>query len=234
MLDKVFGKVRFKKVIKSVGISNEQVVKFLENPDAPHLISFPRTGSHWLRMLMELYLAKPSLVRVFYYFDTQDYSCYHWHDEDLKYQLVRNLMYLYREPVNTVFSQMMYHKEDMSNENRIWYWSVLYAKHVSKWALDENIAQRKILLSYDAMNINLNEEFKKVCDFFNVDFDAEKLEKASLQVSKENLKKRTAHDSQVVNIGTEYEKHRINFVEQNSEYIWRTFISVNSKLKNLF
>ena len=69
---------------------------------------------------------------------------------------------------------------------------------------------------------------------FDVDFDEEKLEKASSRVSKESLDKKTANDSQVVNISTEYEKLRSNFKEKNSKGIWRIFISVNPELRNLF
>ena len=76
------------------------LAKVLSDPDFPFLISFPRTGSHWLRMLMELYFEQPSLVRVFYYKDNDNYLCYHHHDEDLKLVDKKNVIYLYRDPVD--------------------------------------------------------------------------------------------------------------------------------------
>jgi hypothetical protein len=50
----------------SVSIDDPAVTKsFTDNPDFPYLVSYSRTGSHWLRMIMELYFEKLSLVRVF-------------------------------------------------------------------------------------------------------------------------------------------------------------------------
>ncbi len=45
------------------GHNDQFVVDYLRsNPDLPYLISYPRTGSHWLRLVMEEYFDKPSLV----------------------------------------------------------------------------------------------------------------------------------------------------------------------------
>ena len=57
---------------------NQKIVnKFISDPDFPFLVSFSRTGSHWLRNIMELYFEKPSLVRAFYYKNAKDFTCYH-------------------------------------------------------------------------------------------------------------------------------------------------------------
>jgi hypothetical protein len=51
----------------SVSVDDPKTIKsFTDNPDFPYLVSFSRTGSHWLRMVMELYFEKPSLVRVLF------------------------------------------------------------------------------------------------------------------------------------------------------------------------
>ena len=58
----------FKFVKESYGISDQKIwQKYTSNPEFPYLVSFPRTGSHWLRNVMELYFEKPSLTRVFLY-----------------------------------------------------------------------------------------------------------------------------------------------------------------------
>ena len=46
-------------------INKQNVDLAYEDITFPFLVSFPRTGSHWLRMLMELYFDKPSLTRSF-------------------------------------------------------------------------------------------------------------------------------------------------------------------------
>jgi len=57
-------------VVDPVHVTDPKILDhFLKNADFPWLISFPRTGSHWLRMIMELYFEKPSLRRVFFYPD---------------------------------------------------------------------------------------------------------------------------------------------------------------------
>src|SRR5664280_1077746 len=103
----------------SVSVNDQALIDAcLSNPDFSFLVSFPRTGSHWLRMIMELYFKKPSLVRIFYFKDAQEFTCYHRHDEELDIER-RNVLYLYRNPVDTIYSQLGYYKEDVDNEERI-------------------------------------------------------------------------------------------------------------------
>ena len=92
----------------SMQISDQTIIdKFIANPDNTFLVSFPRTGSHWLRMLTELYFGRPSLVRVFYYSERQDFLMLHAHDLELDVERLR-VIYLYRHPVETIFSQLYY------------------------------------------------------------------------------------------------------------------------------
>ena len=102
----------------SVSVDDPEVIKsFTDNPDFPYLVSFSRTGSHWLRMIMELYFEKPSLVRAFYFKDANDFTCYHTHDMDLELRR-ENVIYLYRNPVETVYSQLCYYKEDPDDRGK--------------------------------------------------------------------------------------------------------------------
>ena len=48
----------------SVRVEAEVEKAYTANLQNPFLISFPRTGSHWLRMLCELYFERPTLVRL--------------------------------------------------------------------------------------------------------------------------------------------------------------------------
>ena len=112
------------------------ISSFLSQPDFPWLISFPRTGSHWLRMIMELYFEKPSLMRFFYYKDARDFTCYHRHDVELSIEGCRSVIYLYRNPRDTVYSLVRYHRENARNITRVRYWAQLYGKHLSKWLFD--------------------------------------------------------------------------------------------------
>ena len=218
----------------SLVINNKIVQQYIDNPDFPWLISFPRTGSHWLRMLMELYFKKPSLVRTFFYHKAKDFTCYHRHDEDLKIENVNNIIYLYRNPIDTVYSQMNYYNEDLMNNDRIIYWAELYGMHLSKWLYDETFSQKKVVLTYEGLKNNLVKEFEKLCEFFEHEFIENKIIKINEMVSKEKLKKKTKHDQQVVNLSNEYQIVRQKFTYQNKEKIYNSVFNKNSKLENIF
>jgi len=217
----------------SIQLYQDVIEKFTVNPDFPYLISFPRTGSHWLRMMMELYFEKPSLVRLFYYKDSRDFTCYHRHDTELDIQR-KNVIYLYRYPVDTIYSQLNYYKENTSDTDRINHWTTLYAKHLSKWLLEETFTTKKTIITYEGLKTNLDNEFAKVCSHFDKPFIKEKLEAASLIVTKQEVKKRTVHDPQVINLANEYEKNKKIFVDRFSEHIMNSIFSINPDLNGFF
>jgi len=127
----------------SASIDDSVVINnFTKNPDFPYLVSFSRTGSHWLRMIMELYFEKPALVRAFYFKDANVFTCHHTHDMDLDLKR-KNVIYLYRNPVETVYSQLSYYKEDPGNEGRRRHWTNLYARHLAKWLVQEDFTKMK-------------------------------------------------------------------------------------------
>lgn len=216
----------------SVSVDDPEVIKaFTDNPDFPYLVSFSRTGSHWLRMIMELYFKKPSLVRAFYFKDATDFTCYHTHDMDLKLRR-ENVLYLYRNPVETVYSQLCYYKENPDNEERRQHWTNLYARHLSKWLVHDDFTRKKTVITYEGMKSNMAQEFIKVCRHFGEELDKLKLKAALEKVSKAELKKKTTHDEQVVNLTVEYQRNRIAFTLRYSEQIYAEIYSFEPKLKH--
>ncbi|MDA3918348.1 MAG: sulfotransferase domain-containing protein [Deltaproteobacteria bacterium] len=203
----------------SIAVNPEIINKFLNKPDFPWLISFPRTGSHWLRMLMELYFEKPSLVRIFYYKKAVEFTCYHRHDEDLTIQGCQNVIYLYRNPVDTIYSQMRYYNEDMDDINRVLNWTNLYGQHLKKWLFEENYSKKKTILTYERMIKDLDSEFEKVCQHFNYPFLLDKFSQVKKKVTKEKLKIKTLHDKKVVDFSKNYSKNRNYFKKNYSSII---------------
>ncbi len=219
----------------SVAVTDGRILnKFLSDPSFPWLISFPRTGSHWLRMVMELYFEKPGLVRIFYYKDARDFTCYHRHDEDLSIQGVKNVIYLYRNPVDTIYSQLNYYKETIDDIERIIYWSELYGKHLSKWLFQENFTEKKTVITYEALTSSMREEFAKVCGHFGHTLDRQRLDAVISRVSKEDLKKKTAHDNQVVNLTESYRLGRKEFKARSGDLVLEAVISQDDRLAALF
>jgi len=199
---------------KSYCFSKEISEKYKNNTAFPWLVSFPRTGSHWLRMLMELYFEKPALVRSFYYHNASSFTCYHDHDEELELVGIRKVIYLYRDPVPTIYSQMRYYQENLDDEVRVVHWTKKYYFHLKKWLIEEGFTESKIIIRYEYLKSNLDEEFGKLTGFFNCKWNKEKLLKASLQVNKKEVKEKTSHDKQVINLTKEYERQRDEFREK--------------------
>lgn len=218
----------------SVSIADSQLIeKFTRDPDFPYLVSFPRTGSHWLRMVMELYFKKPSLVRAFYYKDATDFTCYHTHDMDLDLHR-ESVIYLYRKPVETVYSQLNYYKENLNHDNRRQYWTELYARHLSKWLLHDDFTKNKTVVTYEGMKSNMAEEIRKICRHFSQEFDQQELMQAEIEVSKEKLKKKTRHDEQVVNLSESYKADREAFTSQYGEEIVSRLYTIEPGLEAYF
>lgn len=216
----------------SVSVDDPEVIKsFTDDPDFPYLVSFSRTGSHWLRMIMELYFEKPSLVRAFYFKDANDFTCYHTHDMDLKLKR-RNVIYLYRNPVETVYSQLCYYKENPDDQERRQHWTNLYTRHLSKWLVHDDFTRKKTIITYEGMKSNMHREIEIICSHFGKDFDSAKLDAVLARVSKDELKKKTAHDRQVVNLSSEYELSRIAFTHRYSEQIFSEIHSCDPGLKH--
>lgn len=214
----------------SISVDDPGVISsFTSNSDFPFLVSFSRTGSHWLRMVMELYFEKPALVRIFYFKDANDFTCYHTHDMDLELER-KNVIYLYRDPVETVYSQLRYYKEDTSDQSRRSHWVDLYARHLSKWLIEERFTEKKTVLTYEGMKSNMAVEFEKLCLHLQEQFDAEKLLSVQEQISKEELKKKTAHDKQVVNLSGEYNNARAEFQDRYSKDIYSYVLDFNPEL----
>lgn len=217
----------------SYRISNEIADKFVADPDFPFLVSFPRTGSHWLRMLMELYFGKPTLVRAFYFHDAKDFTCYHRHDEDLSV-IRKNVIYLYRDPSETIYSQMKFYKENTNDTARIKHWTIVYGKQLNKWIFEENFTTKKTILTYEGLKNNINKEFEKLCTHLGVAFDPQKLADVQAQVTKEKLKEKTKHDTRVVDLSKEYEAQRASFMKDHRQLIMDQLASLNPQLPGLF
>lgn len=215
----------------SISVDDPGVISaFTSNPEFPFLVSFSRTGSHWLRMIMELYFEKPSLVRAFYFKDTGDFTCYHTHDMDLKLER-KNVIYLYRNPVETVYSQLRYYEEDINDASRRKRWVELYARHLAKWLVYENFTTKKTVLTYEDMRARMHDEFFKICAHFGQSLNEVKLNNVINKVSKDELKRKTAHDKQVVNLSDEYRESRSRFENEYSDEIFGYIFSFEPDLE---
>lgn len=199
--------------------SSVEVERFNKNPNNCYLVSFPRTGSHWLRMMLELYFERPLLTRTFYYPGRTDFLLLHTHDMEL--QITRqNVIYLYRNPVDTIYSQLNYYKEPIDDKYRILHWTHRYAHHLAKWAYAENFTIKKTLVRYENLKEQLVQEFSKIVAHFDGEMDESKLTFCTSQISKERVKQSTGYNQNVMTLNYEYEDRRVKFCETYASYIW--------------
>lgn len=218
----------------SIEVSDRTCIEsFVANAKNTFLVSFPRTGSHWLRMLMELYFGRPSLVRVFYYPERKDYLTLHTHDLQLDVERA-NVIYLYRDPVDTIYSQLRYHNEDTSHRGRIAYWADLYGRHLDKWLHKETFTDLKTVLRYERLRIDILKEFNRVCNHFKSPLNEQRLKDVAARVSKEKVKEKTPHDPQVIDLSRDYEESKKIFQATHSEFIWQVLLNKRKYLLGNF
>ncbi|NOQ22411.1 MAG: hypothetical protein GQ565_07160 [Candidatus Aegiribacteria sp.] len=219
--------------VSSYRIKDQKLIDgFTSEKSNTFLVSFPRTGSHWLRMIIELYFQRPTLVRTFYYPEKKDYILLHTHDLDLDIQR-DNVIYLYRNPVDTMFSQLKYHKEDIENKERIIYWTSLYGKHLEKWLIEEEFTKKKTVIRYEQMKTNLHIAFQKVCQHFEKEFDVDLLDEVSSKVTKNEVKKKTLHDQQVIKLTKLYSDERKYFKSEYSNLVLENLFDGREQLRNI-
>ncbi|MEC4802883.1 MAG: sulfotransferase domain-containing protein [Jaaginema sp. PMC 1079.18] len=219
----------------SLRIRNENILQqYIDDPYFPFFISFPRTGSHWLRLLMELYFERPSLVRIFYFKDSRDFLSLHTHDEDLDVSDRKNVLYLYRDPVSTIYSQLKFYNEDTNDIECLEKWAALYGQHLSKWLVEEEWTEKKTILRYENMTKNLESEFAKVTAHFGQELNPKKLQEVAAQVSKAEVKKKTAHDQRVINYSNNYADSREVFAEKHGEKVMNFVFEQNAQLQQYF
>jgi hypothetical protein len=195
----------------SVAVTDQSILqRYIDDPHFPFLVSFPRTGSHWLRMLMELYFERPLLVRVFYFKEKTDYLALHTHDKELDIHR-NNVLYLYRDPVPTIYSQMVYEREVLTDQVRVTYWASLYGRHLKKWLLNEAGCSKKTVICYERMLKDLPSEFEKITAHFGQSLDRAQLQVAAGKVSKRDVMNKTTHDPKVMSKDPSYAQKRVDF-----------------------
>lgn len=193
--------------------SRKLAAEYSSDPSKPFLVSFPRTGSHWLRMMMEKYFERPTLRRVFFYPKNENYLCLHVHDMELD-ELRSNVLYLYRDPVDTVYSQLAYSADSFEDVSRITHWSELYAKHLQKWLTTETCTTHKTVIKYENLKNDLVGEFSKVTEHFHERLDCDRIIGIAKQISKDRVKEKTSHDPRVIARAENYSETRLKFKDQ--------------------
>ena len=180
-------------------------------------------------MMMELYFERPSLSRVFYHFENTNYLTLHTHDMDLDVTR-QNVIYLYRNPADTIYSQISYYKRDHTDINEVRNWTQMYAQHLRKWLIQESFTHVKTVLTYENLTLDITAKFEKICKHLEVAVDARKLENAYKRITKDEVKRKTLHDPMVVSLEQDYEDKRVSFRERFKDCILQQILEIEPGL----
>jgi len=204
---------------------------FASKQETPWFISYPRTGSHWLRLMLELYLERPLLRRTFFYPEKDSVLLIHEHDRTAEKKLTpKNVLFLYRNPVDTVFSLANYWKcfyvhDSESDTAR---YTRDYMIHLRKWLVDEKFTEHKTILRYEDLRDNPEKTFTKVLKHFGEEFDKEKFDKVKAEVTKKKVRDHTQDldnsifKNRVIAVEENYEELRKKFWDEKSSVVWET------------
>lgn len=210
----------------------------------PHaFVSFPRTGSQWLGAVLENCFDRPCLrPKRATFLDRQRTDWLWFHDHDMDLSLIHDsVVYLYRDPVDTVYSYSVY-LHNLSRPKtfigRIVYslrkpicpervvdLSTGYGRHLEKWLLSSNKA--RTVVRYEKLVAQDRDEFEKIFRHFDQRLDSCRLEKAIANASRENLRgvavKKYALSTQLSS--STYKRGRLAFRTQYAEQVRRAVMT---------
>ncbi|MDP7184729.1 MAG: sulfotransferase domain-containing protein [Paracoccaceae bacterium] len=122
-------------------------------------MSFPRAGSHWLRMVIEAATGVQSAVSPLLHKNSFGFgrvSIWHDHDCDLvRLEQTGPMIYLYRDPVDVVLSNLFYYQMEALDHDTLRVAvdqiSSDYKQHMEAYGRKAAIDCRSVLLSYEAI-----------------------------------------------------------------------------------
>lgn len=194
--------------------------------NTPYYVGVSRSGSHWIRIVLEGYLGgKSPLSNFIACKDDIKVLMNHLSDFNGTHDLLLDfqsdyVIYLYRNPIDCIFSNLKYDGTDISNRNRVDYYLDIWIKHIQKWYYDEQFTKKKVILCYEKLEQDFVSEFSKILFFLNLEIDEKKIINSKQNYSKSKIRE-IVHDKKVINNESDYEIQRNKFIELHGEYIYK-------------
>ena len=212
----------------------------------PLFISYPRSGSHWINSMMELYFDRPRLRRSRGTFRDKKRRDWMWmadHDIHLKVlkklresKSPRKILFLHRNPADVIFSHLNakyknfkyygYVSGEKCKDKEYMFGKESVLKETKEWLNHhqqylENHGNIEItVIKYENF---LDEktyltEFKKICDHFNLPFNKHRIERLFKEYGKIDLDKNKRTGAE------EYKKEKKYFMKK-----WKALIEKEVK-----
>jgi hypothetical protein len=168
----------------------------------PRLVSFPRTGSHWFRYIMEVATGTPAMVSSYYYPNPEKCWGLHMHDRWLDNSDVpptsnlEKVIYLFRDGVDTVYSQLRYDKTILAEndwepnefiDQQVDAVTSQYESHLKRWRFNRDDIVECLEIRYEQMAGETKKTFEKVFEFLSLDIPEERLIYAIGDATKEKI-----------------------------------------------
>jgi hypothetical protein len=173
-------------------------------PGLPLLASFPRTGSHWLRVFLERWFDRPLMTRSFFEHASTDYLLFHTHALDGAFDALartRPVVYLHRSVLATVFSEATYRHSDAACDQA---WPEIaaiadaYREHLAKWLGPDAPCASRCTLAYEELLDDPMSALARVVAFLGGDFDASRAAPVWASCTHDLVAEKTAHDPKVI------------------------------------
>jgi hypothetical protein len=195
-------------------------------------VGLSRSGSHWIRLVLEHYMGGNSPLSNFLgsAINTNNFRATH----DLQLDFVADyVIYLYRNPIDCIYSNLKYDEIDTNVDciSKIDYYLDIWIRHIQKWIYDENFTKDKVILCYEKLKNDFNNEFSKLLIFLNLQVNTEKIEEGNNIYTKSKIKK-IVRDDRVINNELNYEIDRELFTQKYKNYIYDKLPINHSKLLN--
>ena len=197
-----------------------------------NLISFPRSGCHWLMRVIELCTDRPRISRHGYalpwYNSKRDPWGVHHHDyefvtdsgrikllkDELKPEKFSHVIYLYRNPVDTLYSLFEFIDCPKTAEN-IEIASQSYYQHKEKWLGGADLVPNFLTVRYEDLLDHDCDTMELILDFLGEDYCRVVAEDAF-----DKVKHKTTALKRARNFGNlVYERHRSDFRDKFSDLI---------------
>jgi hypothetical protein len=173
-------------------------------PGLPLLVSFPRTGSHWLRVFLERWFDRPLMTRSFFEHASSDYLLSHTHALDDAFDAVareRPVVYLHRSVLPTVFSELTYRHGEAGCDQA---WAEVagvadaYREHLAKWLGADAPAADRCVVAYEQLLDEPMPALDRVVRFLGGSLDESGAEQMWASCTHDLVAERTTHDPRVV------------------------------------
>jgi len=236
-----------------IDISNS-TNEHLQNIEVARLVSFPRTGSHWLRIMVELYIGVPCAPQKFFAdssnediwaFHVHNRRVYNPHHSEGPCFKLKKVLYLHRDPIDTIYSQLKYdkiiplnwtgsvEKENIDIKKEMYNLIYEYRNHLFRWRFFKEDIESYTEITYEDLKENTFESLKKVINFIDEGITInDKLLKEVIAASNKSITKRvTPHDvlalnDEIINNPQGYNSSRTVFKEMYGATIEKYFVGL--------